>query len=321
MRKVHIIILMLVSGIIFNIFPDFNITVSADEASGKFKNDVSWSISGNVLTVSGNGEMGDVKYQPYSSYSGNITEIIVEEGVASIGYGAFSNFSALRKVQLPESLEYIDVNAFSYCYNLYDINIPDSVIYIGNNAFFGAYFLSSYTGDFIILGNGILYSYKGTDTDIVIPDGVTSISDRVFVSKNITSVHIPESVYYIGAGAFLNCPALKSVTVPRYAEYIGENAFGYTLNPAPEAVSNFILYGFPDTQAQFYAENNGISFIMKGDADSDGSVNSYDALCVLQYVSELTYADSSQRFTADMDGDGNITSYDALLILQYSVGL
>lgn len=57
-----------------------------------------------------------------------------------------------------------------------------------------------------------------------------------------------------------------------------------------------------------------------GDVNEDCSINSADALLVLQYsVGNKTLSDS-QKSAADVNGDKNINSADALKILQYSVG-
>jgi hypothetical protein len=49
-------------------------------------------------------------------------------------------------------------------------------------------------------------------TSIVIPDGVTSISDWAFGScENLTSVVIPDSVTSIGDAAFCYCDSLTSI--------------------------------------------------------------------------------------------------------------
>jgi hypothetical protein len=56
---------------------------------------------------------------------------------------------------------------------------------------------------------------------------------------------------------------------------------------------------------------------IKGDADSDGTVTSADALSILQMVAGI----SENNMTADIDGDGEVTSADALKILQYVAGI
>jgi alpha-tubulin suppressor-like RCC1 family protein len=57
-----------------------------------------------------------------------------------------------------------------------------------------------------------------------------------------------------------------------------------------------------------------------GDANCDGSVNSIDALLVLQYVAALLGALRCQG-AADANHDGSVNSIDAALILQYVAGL
>ncbi len=58
-----------------------------------------------------------------------------------------------------------------------------------------------------------LYQYTGTDTDVVIPDGITRIDEGAFAyNKFIESVTIPASVVTIAEGAFSGCENLTKVT-------------------------------------------------------------------------------------------------------------
>ena len=65
-------------------------------------------------------------------------------------------------------------------------------------------------------------------------------------------------------------------------------------------------------------ENNNTTTYKLGDVNKDGSVNSADALVVLQYSVRLTSIDTN---LGDVNKDGTVNSADALMILQYSVGL
>ena len=60
---------------------------------------------------------------------------------------------------------------------------------------------------------------------------------------------------------------------------------------------------------------------VKGDVNSDGKVNSTDALLVLQHVVGSKTIGYQYLHIADMDGDGQINSFDALQILRKSVAL
>ncbi len=59
----------------------------------------------------------------------------------------------------------------------------------------------------------------------------------------------------------------------------------------------------------------------KGDVNSDGKINSLDALMVLQHVVGISTLSSAQFNAGDMDSNGMLNSFDALLILRKSVGM
>lgn len=90
---------------------------------------------------------------------------------------------------------------------------------------FGAVPAQAAGGDFVVT-DGVLLKYYGNGGDVVIPDGVTSIGERVFYSnQNITSVTIPEGVTYIGPNAFFRCKNMTSVKLPSTLETIQFSAF------------------------------------------------------------------------------------------------
>ncbi len=76
--------------------------------------------------------------------------------------------------------------------------------------------------------NGVLIKYYEEPgvTDVVIPDGVTSIGDRVFYMRwSLTSIIIPEGVKEIGNEAFYCCEKIISITIPDSVISIGNYAF------------------------------------------------------------------------------------------------
>lgn len=72
--------------------------------------------------------------------------------------------------------------------------------------------------------------YKGSSENVAIPDNfdgfpVVFIERNAFQEKDVVSVTIPDSVTYIGYGAFDSCSKLKSVVIGKSVETISERAF------------------------------------------------------------------------------------------------
>ncbi len=119
-----------------------------------------------------------------------VKDIVIPDGVTSIGDQAFDSCSGLTSITIPDSVTSIGDRAFASCTSLTSITIPDSVTSIGDVAF---------------------ASCSGL-TSITIPDSVTSIGDRAFAyCTSLTSITIPDSVTNIGSYAFIDCQNLKYV--------------------------------------------------------------------------------------------------------------
>ena len=154
--------------------------------------DLRWHLTDNgVLTISGKGEMYDYSYEnsvpdhdkaPWGNYI--IKQIIIGDGVTTIGGYAFFKCSALTSVTIPNSVTYIGNDAFSSCSALTSITIPNSVTTIGNGTFSGCSALTS----------------------VNIPNSVTTIRGEAFREcRALTSVTIPNSVTKIEQEAFADC--------------------------------------------------------------------------------------------------------------------
>lgn len=97
--------------------------------------------------------------------------------------------------------------------------------------------------------NGVLKKYLGNQTNVVIPDFVTSIEASSFVSnKNIVNVVIPNSVNSILDGAFENCTNLINIKIPNSVNYIGEIVFNgcssLTNITIPNSITSIKLFTF-----------------------------------------------------------------------------
>lgn len=76
-----------------------------------------------------------------------------------------------------------------------------------------------------VIQNNVVIDYTGTDSIVVIPNGVTAIGERAFdYCTTMTSVVIPNSVTSIGPYAFQES-GLTSVTIPDSVTTLGEGAF------------------------------------------------------------------------------------------------
>lgn len=107
-------------------------------ASGECGENVTWSIDGNVLTISGEGGINSYSLNqtpPWSSYADQVKEIVIEEGVTSIGSRAFRFMSAVENVSFPESLTEIGISAFYECTGLKSVTFSPSITSIRDGAF------------------------------------------------------------------------------------------------------------------------------------------------------------------------------------------
>ncbi len=186
---------------------------------------------GETLTISGTGNMYNYS-STSSSRFGNITEVIIEEGVTSIGNYVFQNCSSLTTVTIPNSVTSIGEVAFHRCTSLTKVTIPNSVTSIGNYAFDNCSSLISVTIPNSVTSIGVgAFTYCTSLTTVTIGNSVTSIGDGAFlVCSGLTTVTIGNSVTSIGNSAFEGCPGLNTVTIPNSVTSIGENAFYFVEN-------------------------------------------------------------------------------------------
>ena len=162
-----------------------------------------------------------------------IMGIYIPEGVTSIGRYAFADCTGAEYVYIPSSVTSIESNAFYECTGLTKVLIKDVAAWCNIDFQFEeerGFFAnpSRYAHDlYLDKGDGLHSNYEKI-TNLVIPDGVTSIKDYVFFWYNgLTSVTIPNSVKSIGRFAFASCDGLTSVEMSNGVTSIGEYAFNY----------------------------------------------------------------------------------------------
>ncbi len=82
-------------------------------------------------------------------------------------------------------------------------------------------------GDFVLSDDGtVALQYTGAGGSVSIPDGVTTISDGIFMNNNyIYSIDMPNSVSSLGSGFASGCSQLQSVSLSSNLSSIPANAF------------------------------------------------------------------------------------------------
>ena len=161
-----------------------------------------------------------------------VKDLIIPEGVTSIGYSAFYNCSGLASIEIPNSVTSIENYAFKGCSGLTSVEIPNSVTSIGNYAFKGCSGLTSVEipNSVTSIGVSVFDGCSGL-TSVTIGDSVTSIGERAFCNcDGLTSIEIPNSVTSIGDYAFFDCNRLTSVTIGNSVTSIGYSAFSVVID-------------------------------------------------------------------------------------------
>jgi hypothetical protein len=155
-----------------------------------------------------------------------VIEDLTYQITANNSVGVIACDTSAVVVNIPESVSYEDVTynvvligneAFQYRVNLTSVTIPNGVVHVGSDAFYCCRNLSS----------------------VSFPDGLLRIGDRAFYRcGSLDSISIPHGVAYIGDYAFAGTsysflngnPRFTSIVIPNTVSYLGKGAFSYCTN-------------------------------------------------------------------------------------------
>lgn len=154
--------------------------------------------------------------------------IIAGKPVTVINIAAFKTSYVLESVTFPDTVQEIGSNMFAYCSSLAEVKMSENVKKIGYNAFFETPWFKSLNDEFVIVGDGVLIKYNGTDSDVVLPQNVKYISSAFVEMARINSISLPASVTGICDYAFYNCSSLGEINIPSNISDIGICAFDKT---------------------------------------------------------------------------------------------
>ena len=159
--------------------------------TGTCGKNLTWTLDGGTLTISGTGEMTDCKIgQKFDWYRHKlpIINVDINAGVTSVGHYAFMRDTNLTRV-----------------------SVPSNINFIGHLSFFGCTNLTSVT-----LKN---FSRKNFPTRNYIDGSAFAFCIR------LSAIEIPPNIEFIGDNAFHGCTRLTSVTLPAALNRIGNNVF------------------------------------------------------------------------------------------------
>ena len=154
-----------------------------------------------------------------------IREVILPEGVTSIGNEAFKNTS-IYGVKLPSTLETIGRDCFNMCGLIEEIRMPNSVTSVGRGAFYGCVNMSTMVfsdklEEIESLVCGECHSLK----NLHLPSKLISIKSQAFYrNQQLEVLQFPETLSKIEYEAFYNC-AIKSLELPSYMSNLENYAF------------------------------------------------------------------------------------------------
>ena len=236
-------------------------TVASGECGAEGDN-VTWVLDdAGTLTISGTGEMKDYSTETgdfnvnltaapwYLNNRGNLSQVIIQNGVTNIGDYAFyycSNLNSiiipdsiasigngalagcdLISITLPDGITSIGSNAFNNCRSLTNINMPKSLTNIGSHVFYNCENLTEFKipENWTEIKSGTFSGCKSL-IEITIPDSVTTIKNNAFYGCiSLTSIIVPDDVTSIDAYAFRACTNLTSIDIPANVKFIGTGAF------------------------------------------------------------------------------------------------
>lgn len=135
-----------------------------------------------------------------------------------------SDNKALKEVILPDGLKTIGNSAFAMCKALYKLNIPSTVTTLGRWILEGAGLTSFVIPDGATLSESTFYG--SSIVEIRIPTTMTEIPAYCFTEcKNLERIFLHDDINSIGKEAFFNCYALKSFTAPRSLTVLSDALF------------------------------------------------------------------------------------------------
>ena len=160
-------------------------------------------------------------------YKGHDSDIVIPDGVTSIGDNAFRDCSFVKSVILPEGITSIGNDTFYRCNSLKSIQLKEGIISIGDRAFFGCSSLLSVSLPHSLtnIGSSAFQNCSFLER-VQLGDNLVSIQDAAFQGcSSLISINLPKGLTSIGNKAFSRCRNLKTISLFDSLNYVGFAAF------------------------------------------------------------------------------------------------
>ena len=207
------------------------------------KGELTWKLDGHRLVIGGNGRMRDftdAEHAPWVAQAEQVRSIVVEDGVESIGGRAFCGFDRLETVRLGSAVARIGWRAFDGCSRLEQVaacgelrhwRLPEEpgTVRVGHQALRD----TRIPQEPLVIHEGVVLEYTGTDPVVMLPKGVREIEPFAFAHIRLESVTFPATLERVGTGAFY-ATGLKTVILPAKLQQLDAHAFAG--NPELERV-------------------------------------------------------------------------------------
>lgn len=196
-----------------------------------------------------------------------IKRLIIPEGIEYISEGAFAECSNLEQVVLPTSLKQLGKKNTTNSYRsatgafqrtgLKEVDLPNGITEIGESTFSSCDSLIKVLfPDNLRIINSFAFSYCDSLAEIVLPPKVRQLECGAFMyCKNLSKVTLNEGLEKIGVGAFDHDPALTYLVIPKSVTEFGSDIIGagnrYGRNP-----SVITIGCYPGSKAIEYARLN-----------------------------------------------------------------
>ena len=157
--------------------------------------------------------------------NGNMTNIIISEGITKIGASAFCG-QKTTSLTMPKTLTEIGNGAFYKLPELTSVTFNSKLLTIGNNGFTYCGKLSTliFQNDSVLSSIGEDCFYQCPIRDLSLPDSVLTIGDECFRDCGITSLKLSANLTTIGFRAFLG-NSFQFLEIPTTVTTLGDRSF------------------------------------------------------------------------------------------------